>query len=77
MANACSSSSSEQEGDSIFDFPSSCGFSSSSSHSCEGDSGSGRGKPATLIRNWASNQSSERAKGRVKTLCGNSFIQQP
>ena len=68
---AFGSSSSEEESDSneSFGLSSSEGFSSSSSDSSEDDSRTGRGKPATLCRKRAWNQSSdhEGAKGRVKT----------
>ena len=69
MEDACSSSSSEQGSDSneSFGLSSSDGFSSSSSDSPEDDSRTGRGKPATLSLKRAWNQSSEGAKGRVKT----------
>ena len=52
---ACSSSSSEQEGDlnEIFGLSSSNGFSSSSSDSSENGSRTGRGKPAILSRKRA------------------------
>ena len=78
MADACSFSFSEQERDSneSFRLSSSRGFSSSSSDSAEDNSRTGCGKPATLSRKRAWNQSSDGAKGRMKTQRGNSFIQQ-
>ena len=77
MADAWSSSSSEQEIDSnrSFRLSSSDGFSSCSSDSSENESRTECGKPATLCRKRAGNQSSEGAQGRLKTWCDNSFIQ--
>jgi len=61
MMDAGSSSSNEQENDSNqnFGLSSSDGFSSSSTHSSEDDSRTGRHKPATLNLKWAWKQSSQ------------------
>ena len=69
MADVCSSSSSKytDESNESFGLSSSDEFSSSSSDTSEDDSRTGRGKPATLSRKRAWNQSSEGAKGAVKT----------
>ena len=77
MADACSSSSSkyEDESNGSFGLSSSDEFSSSCSDTSEDDSRTGRAKPATLSRKRAWNQSSEGAKGGVKTQRDSSFIQ--
>ena len=69
MADACSSSSSGQDSNSneSFGLSSSDGFSSSSTDSSKDDSRTGPDNPAKLGRERAWNQSSDGAKGGVKT----------
>ena len=63
-------SSSEQESDSNINFglSSSDGFSSFATASSEGDSRTGRHKPATLSQKWAWKQNSEGSKGNENLM---------